>query len=96
MTSTDNRAGAHPDVTTSFSFNTVNDPTYGERPVAPFKTVRLSLPAGLVGDAADVPQCPAATFGAGLIGGGDVPRRHAGGRGRRSTPTSIGGTATAR
>jgi hypothetical protein len=69
VSSTDNRAGAHPDVTTAFSFNTINDPVYGDRPVAPFKTVRLSLPAGLIGDAAHLPQCPAATFGAGAMGG---------------------------
>jgi hypothetical protein len=69
VTSTDDRAGAHPDLTTAFSFTTVNDPVWGDRPVAPFKTVRLSLPAGLVGDAAHVPQCPAAIFGSALISG---------------------------
>lgn len=73
VTSTDDRAGAHPDVTTSFSFTTTNDPVYGEIPVAPMKTVRLSLPAGLVGDAAGTPQCPAAQFAAGPLGGGSCP-----------------------
>lgn len=62
LTETTTQAGGHPDVTTSFSFNTKDDPDYGTIPVEPARTVHLSLPAGLVGDAANTPQCDPADF----------------------------------
>ncbi|HEY6761302.1 MAG TPA: hypothetical protein VI318_17520 [Baekduia sp.] len=71
VSSSTNQAGAHPDVTTSFSFNMTDlGPGIGNAPVEPVKSIRLSLPAGLVGDAAHIPQCSPVTFGAGPFGGG--------------------------
>ncbi|WCB92458.1 hypothetical protein DSM104299_01154 [Baekduia alba] len=78
------QAGAHPDVTTGFTMNThdvqIPDPADPAGapltvpvPNAPLKDVRLALPAGLVGDTTHVPQCPAAVFGAGLLGGATCP-----------------------
>jgi hypothetical protein len=67
------QAGGHPDVTTSFAFNTHVDPyggpfngptpTPGPIPDDSVRNVRLSMPAGIVGDPLGVPQCTAATFG---------------------------------
>lgn len=66
LTTSTTQAGGHPDVGVSFRFNTheVTDPFVGplQVPVEPVRSLRVSLPAGLVGDAAGVPQCPATTF----------------------------------
>jgi hypothetical protein len=70
VTSTTTQAGAHPDVATSMSFNTQLDPNgsldangnVAQTPVEPIKDVKVSLPAGLVGDVTGVPRCPAAVF----------------------------------
>jgi hypothetical protein len=68
------QAGAHPDVTTSMTFNTQPDPQHStdgwthvplDTPVEPVKDVKVSLPEGLVGDVTGVPRCPAGTFAAG-------------------------------
>jgi hypothetical protein len=65
------QAGAHPDVSTSMTFNTQPDPqnaTDGwtgaplDTPVEPVKDIKVSLPEGLVGDVTGVPRCPAGTF----------------------------------
>jgi hypothetical protein len=84
VSSSTTQAGAHPDLSTSFSMNTVlspNGPYDGVTtprpstpvPVEPLRDVELALPAGLVGDVTHVPQCPPALFGAGLLGGVSCP-----------------------
>jgi hypothetical protein len=67
------QAGGHPDVSTSMTFNTEDNPQ-GEidysttpasplqTPVEPVKDVKVSLPEGLVGDVTGVPRCSAAMF----------------------------------
>jgi uncharacterized repeat protein (TIGR01451 family) len=53
------QAGAHADLTTSLAFNTVD--TKGKLPASPRSTT-ADLPPGFVGDLADSPTCPIATF----------------------------------
>jgi hypothetical protein len=78
VSATTTQAGAHPDVSTSMTFNAqldpdgATDPFFGnpvDTPVEPVKNVKVSLPAGLVGDVTAVPRCPAATF----AGSGQYP-----------------------
>ncbi len=53
------QAGAHPDLTTSIAFNTVN--ALGSLAGAP-KDTTDDLPPGFAGDLVDTPSCPAAKF----------------------------------
>jgi hypothetical protein len=83
VSSSNTQAGAHPDLTTAFTMNTIlsiNGPTDGTLPripspvpIEPLRDVQLALPAGVVGDPTQVPQCDPATFGAGLLGGTACP-----------------------
>jgi hypothetical protein len=84
VSSSTTQAGAHPDLTTAFTMNTVDSPNgvdtsgdpsnpHGPVPVEPLRDVRLALPAGLVGDTTHIPQCDPAIFGAGLLGGAACP-----------------------
>jgi uncharacterized repeat protein (TIGR01451 family) len=56
------QAGAHPDLTTSIAFNTVN--AFGALAGAPKDTVD-DLPPGFAGDLVDTPSCSAADFAVG-------------------------------
>jgi hypothetical protein len=53
------QAGAHPDITNSIAFNTVN--SKGDL-AGNTKDVVFDLPTGFAGDLVDTPSCPAATF----------------------------------
>lgn len=53
------QAGAHPDLTTSIAFNTVDE--RGALAAAPKDTTDY-LPAGFAGDLVDTPSCPVAEF----------------------------------
>ena len=78
------QAGAHPDVDTSMTFNTEDNPQ-GEldtsvtpavplqTPVEPVKDVKVSLPTGLVGDVTGVPRCSASVFAASNMTGVNCP-----------------------
>jgi hypothetical protein len=50
------QAGAHPDVTTAFTLNTVGVAT----PAGNLKDVKVDLPPGLVGNTVGMPRCPGA------------------------------------
>jgi hypothetical protein len=52
------QAGAHPDVTTNISFNTMRSSRGGPSPAANVKDVRVDLPPGLIGNPTAVPTCP--------------------------------------
>jgi uncharacterized repeat protein (TIGR01451 family) len=53
------QAGAHPDLTTSIAFNTVNP---AGSLAGDFKDTTDDLPSGFAGDLVDTPSCSAATF----------------------------------
>lgn len=57
VTTSTQQAGAHPDLTTSFSFNTKDNGSGTQVPAADMKDVNIDLPAGMVGSAAATPRC---------------------------------------
>jgi hypothetical protein len=56
------QAGARPDVTTAFSFDTTTAPNGDVVPDEAVKEIEVDLPTGLYGDPGATPQCTAADF----------------------------------
>lgn len=52
------QAGAHPDLTTSFAFNTHPDAEFGALPDENIRDIIVKLPPGIVGNAQAYPTCP--------------------------------------
>src|SRR5450759_526571 len=65
------QAGAHPDFTTNFAFNTTVSAHGQTVPAEPLKDVAVDLPPGLIGDPNGTPKCPNALFDHGA--GGQCP-----------------------
>jgi hypothetical protein len=57
------QAGGHPDVTTTFTFNSHPDPFGAEVPDGGVKDIILKLPPGLAADPHGAATCPRAVFG---------------------------------
>lgn len=57
VTTSSQQAGAHPDLTTSFAFNTADNGNGEELPDGNVRDVQIDLPTGLVGNAASIPRC---------------------------------------
>ena len=51
------RAGTHPDLTTTISFNTNRSPAGGAAPAGSLKRATVELPSGLIGNPTAVPTC---------------------------------------
>jgi hypothetical protein len=56
------QAGAHADITTSFTMNSANDPTAGTVPDGSLKGLQVDLPVGFYGNPRAVPECTAEEF----------------------------------
>jgi hypothetical protein len=67
VTTTTSQAGAHPDITTSFSFVADSNGVVSEHQ----KDVVVDLPPGFVGEPTAVPGCPLATFNSNISTGNE-------------------------
>jgi len=62
-------AGAHPNLTTSFTVNQILTPfekfTNADEPAAPIRQVQVNVPAGIIGNASVIPRCTVAQVNVG-------------------------------